>query len=84
MFRASMEAIMAGNKPAYIAYAVREIPEGSDAETGPWREIGAAWKARGRDGREYLNVTLDAIPAAGFRLVLATPKERDSSTGRDR
>lgn len=72
---------MAGRKPTYIAYAVKDVPEGSDADTGPWREIGAAWKSHGRDGREFLSVALDAVPAPGFRLVLATPKEKDRDSG---
>jgi hypothetical protein len=60
---------MKGDKPALIAYAVKD-PAGEERKA-IWTRIGAAWAHE--NGRGY-SIRLDALPLDG-RIVLAEPIE---------
>jgi hypothetical protein len=64
---------MAGSKPDFIAYTVREFEGEGGEQKGRWLEIGAAWATK--DGNGY-RITLDAVPVNG-RIVLMKPKAKD-------
>jgi hypothetical protein len=58
---------MKGDKPALIAYAVKDAVE--EERKAIWTRIGAAWAHE--NGRGY-SIRLDALPLDG-RIVLAEP-----------
>ena len=61
------------NKPAYVAYQVKDGDQGEDRSKGHWLEIGAAWP--NKDGKGY-SITLRALPVDG-RVVLREATERE-------
>ena len=58
------------NRPALIAYTVRERRQGPNAKPF-WVRVGAAW--RFESGEPGFTIQLDALPLDG-RIVLAEPK----------
>ncbi len=61
---------MAGSKPDYIVYTVRNFEGDTGEQKARWLEIGAAWASK--EGSS-INVTLEAAPISG-RFVLVKPK----------
>jgi hypothetical protein len=62
------------NKPAYIAYTVRERGKG---KPDFWVRIGGAWPFQNENGSGF-TVQLDALPIDG-RIVLCEPKAGDEA-----
>jgi hypothetical protein len=61
--------------PAMIAYSVRP---GARGKKDSWTRIGAVWPHK--DGKGF-DVSADAWPAAGCRLVLRLPSEPEQQDG---
>jgi hypothetical protein len=62
------------NKPALIAYSVRERGQGRKAKA-IWVRIGGAWPFE--SGAQGFTIQLDALPLDG-RIVLAEPKAEEA------
>lgn len=62
------------NKPAFIAYQVRENKAHDAKAKGFWNRIGAAWYVKGG-----LNLQLECIPLDG-RIILQEPKEKEDGS----
>lgn len=65
---------MKGQRPDFLAYVPVEFGEGKERKSR-WREVGAAWWNKNRDG---LTLRLDALPVSG-NLVLMPPKDREET-----
>lgn len=63
---------MAGKKPDFDVFNVRNYEDEGGAEKGYWTKIGAAWE--NKDGS--INVELSALPLDG-KLNIRKPKEKE-------
>lgn len=64
------------NKPALIAYTVRDYKDNDGNDKGRWHEIGAAWPTKSGDG---FTLNLFALPTDA-KIILMPPSDKPPSS----